>query len=567
MTSTSTSGNSESTPKHIWQDVESILYKSRDDLKDQEWIDSLKSIIFPRSTALWERLRACLGIDVDDEQGGDKFEELSYDDYNSSFITPSSFQSGNHTGFMNIPQSSHQQHQATASPAGGDVFSLISPPAIVPSPASNADVLSPRAILRTHGVAPQHSLNPLNIPGTNSPSFSGGSNLKASQFHSPAGSTGVSPSPSPGPGNAGSHLARQFDRTTAPGGDRSPSKTQPINLNNPTSGSNGGGGSIASSPGASSDSSRMHRRTSSGGSSFRRAFAMSSISEDAPVVDFSRDRPTSTSGTSSTSTTGPPTPSGIENQNSNPYNNSSNIAESPTSRNLSQQQSTGITSGFDLGNLLKSKGVAIDETSSANTVPAPSSPLAQFRTNAMNIPAGINTSHPSMQESALSTSSSSSSFITPSFTTPSTVSGHSISLGQANLSGHTSSSMLGLNMEIPNQHHQNQISSSPSIARSPSFSISSRINALSTLGSLSSSSNHSNAGGLGGGSFSLPMHSPSFNATYNKRAYDEYNPVFESDDGSSVASSVRSTGRGPGVSLKLPSSFLFLLLVEKGLSS
>ena len=62
-----------------YAELQACLAVPRNQLCDQDWIDELRAHVAPRSSVLWERLRACLGIDVDDERGGDKFEPLSSD--------------------------------------------------------------------------------------------------------------------------------------------------------------------------------------------------------------------------------------------------------------------------------------------------------------------------------------------------------------------------------------------------------------------------------------------------------------------------------------------------------
>ena len=65
--------------KWVWEDVQNHLATPRQAMPDQEWIDTLKRHVSPRSQLLWERLRACLGVDVDDERGCDRYEPLSSD--------------------------------------------------------------------------------------------------------------------------------------------------------------------------------------------------------------------------------------------------------------------------------------------------------------------------------------------------------------------------------------------------------------------------------------------------------------------------------------------------------
>lgn len=555
-TTTSTSSSDSSHNKQTWQDISSILYAPRDRLTDQEWIDSLKNAIFPKSTALWERLRACLGIDVDDEQGTDRFEELSSD------FNPDPLGAG--ALLMNNGGTTSTGGEGTSAPglgmgmglahshsSSGEVFSLTSPPKI-PPPSLSDDMLSPRAVLRTHGSGNNTGIIPMAIPGTNQNLNAINQGLKMSPSapaagfgnNSPYASAGVSPAPSPSLGAPGGSSAAQGTRSIPipnSGGDgsRSPSKA---NVGNNHVNPAGGGG----------ESTRMHRRTSSGGSSFRRSFAMSSISEDAPVVDFGPPSSTSSSG-------GPSTP--LE-SNGDPYGSNS-LSSSLSEDTMNNGSGAGSAGGVDLGNLLRLKGHSLDAGNGHANASSNANPAQQIQAFHQQQQHQYQ-HHPSLQGSALSIGSA-SSFTPSSFGNSLGMSGHSFAHGQAlpspsnhpssfnqntasggggTLTHSSSSSSLGLSVD-PHHHQQQQQAPSPSLSRSPSWNLGSAANPnrLSGSGGL--------AGGLSSSSFGnnfMPS-SPSFNSTYNKRAYDEYNPVFESDDGSSVAGSVRSTGRGPGVSL------------------
>jgi len=262
--SSSSEGGNNNKHTTTWKDVESVLYKAREEMPDQEWIDTLKSLIFPRSTALWERLRACLGIDVDDEQGGDKYEELS-SDFNPT---------GPSSAYFNPPP-------AVPPTSGSDVFSFVSPNR-VPAPTLPEDMLSPRAVLRTHNNNNNNNAStaPISIPGA-SLGLGLGAKHSPAAYSSPGyGNTGISPVPSPGLPAPN----RQFDRTAILGGglaggggasqlstlvsnpdiagNRSPSKSANPSL---SGGSNGAGAPGGGGGGGGGDSARMHRRTSSGG--------------------------------------------------------------------------------------------------------------------------------------------------------------------------------------------------------------------------------------------------------------------------------------------------------------
>ncbi|KAK9893571.1 hypothetical protein P389DRAFT_198820 [Cystobasidium minutum MCA 4210] len=521
--STSSAGGDKNHPKYTWQEVEAVLYKPREELSDQEWIDSLKSIIFPRSTALWERLRACLGIDVDDEQGGDKYEELS-SDFNPDPASTSAFFS---------PQIPHSPHMPGFTPGSGapDIFSLVSPTR-GNAPPLNEDLLSPRAVLRTHGGNNTGASGPISIPGASNSSQNMQSLGLLSNKHSPAaysspgfGSTGTSPLTSPGV--PAPH--RQFDRTPAILGHSHAAAptasgiSQLVSSNsNPELAGNRspgkGGSNLPSVPGAAGtpssgggDSARMHRRSSSGGSSFRRSFAMSSISEDAPVVDFGTGPGTPTSG-------GPSTPLDIPNtagSRNADLSGDAYFAAGDGGHHQQQQYNSAL------------HGSALSTSGSSSFLPSPAI-----------------VGHSSVHGQAL----------------PSPSSFSQASFGGGAGPGTSVSSSLGLQVEPAPSSTRSSSPGGSKLSRSSSWNlgapagVSAASNANSnaspapstriTAGSSPRSLSISGGGALSG--LGIPS-SPSFNSTYNKRAYDEYNPVFESDDGSSVAGSVRSAGKGPGM--------------------
>lgn len=230
LTSLTAGASAASSARWSFDDLQKHLAAPRSQFCDQEWIDVLKAHVYPRSQLLWERLRACLGVDVDDEQGEDKFEPLSSDIYPD--------------------EAGSDQAQYSASQASSF---LPANPEVDLKPASLPDsALSPRALLQNYPslqTATQEMPNPF----------------------SPRPTSGVASSISPATGR------------------RSPALPAISNASQSASASQGASSDANGPNPANKSPARMHRRTSSGGSSFRRSFTMSSIHEDEPVEHFDDD--------------------------------------------------------------------------------------------------------------------------------------------------------------------------------------------------------------------------------------------------------------------------------------
>lgn len=452
-----------------WQELQSHLSLPRSELGDQDWIDKLKAHIYPVSQLLWERLRACLGVDVDDERGGDKYEELSGD----FFEAP---------GFL-----------------GGE--NPLPPPPIATTTADGQSVnLSPRAILQQHG----GTESPMTSSGRASPSPSGGNALALTGASVPSG-----PIISPGV------TARDF-------------------ATSPFIASSSSGGGAAPSPG------RMHRRTSSGSSSsFRRSFAMSSISENAEEPASSNMRsnerglvtPSDPEDTSISEAQPMPSasvlkvPTGLP---GDPLARSPNLASSLDTQSVASSpllsSSNPRPPRVELGNLLRLKGAGLDPNSF-------------------------------LQGSALS--SASGSTIAGSIVSPSQHSFASVHPGQGG----------GFALSPGNV-----TPSSPALGSAQQDAFNGSLNIDGSGASALGLSNGTgpltdDAGASPSMQGVLPMPKTSFSTSFNNykaeflnsigshertqasdaRHGDEY-AVFESDDGESIGTSTRSTGRGPGVS-------------------
>ena len=213
--------------KWNWEDVETHLEASRESLPDQEWIDILKSQVYPRSHLLWERLRACLGVDVDDERGGDRYEALSSD----IVVQP--------------------EPDGIVSPNV-----QLSPRAILQQQQQNNNVSSREGVALPDASVVPLSRNSIEHPNPFSPPISTAATLGGGGSSSmESSSSSFSPS---GAGFFGKDGSRSSSHASI----------------------HDSGGSGSKSP------ARNHRRTSSGGSNFRRSFAMSSINEEKPTERF-----------------------------------------------------------------------------------------------------------------------------------------------------------------------------------------------------------------------------------------------------------------------------------------
>lgn len=438
------------TERWVFSDVQKHLTTPREQLCDQDWIDILKAHVYPRSSILWERLRACLGVDVDDERGGDRYEELSSD--------------------IVMHPSPRLDAQPVSSPTTPGASSAYSGGGVPQSLASH--LMSPRTVLSTQmgGMnlqPPPTSASNLSIsPGT--PNYSAVfSDTSASSLASPR-----QPFHTIGGG-----------LSSASSGTRSPAREQ-----GPTPSTGGTGSAMP----------RNHRRTSSGSSGFRRSLTMSSISENAPVNDFTHNPPDEDERADDDrafyeTAMSPPAPS------------SSNSTPAMTPSNSSQ----GLAGRVGLGDLLRLRGYPVDSIASIGSSDAAGAGLAY-------------------------SSSSSSTGTTPA------VSPQSAKIG---LYGSTNAQAPG--------HLPPPSPMSPSLGSSPGSAFGAGTGASSALGLSLGSASSGRGGPAAGGVGSVGRPSPGFSSHRDARrtSYDEYAAVFESSDGESMSgrSVGRSLGRGPGM--------------------
>ena len=276
-----------------YAELQACLAVPRNQLCDQDWIDELRAHVAPRSSVLWERLRACLGIDVDDERGGDRFEPLSSDMFVPMLENAEMDDDDGTTPGMD------------ATTPGVDDY-------------LTATHLSPRAVLRTYG-SPAGMLPPpaaltdslpssravsddersYNDAQTRSDVSARRSSLAGYALQSHSSSSGRSDVGQPSPRISPTLL--QLTTMSPPLPPAALSRSHPASSNPASPASSALSSQVASPANASAVSSvgtsptsagsapaatRMHRRTSSGGSAFRRAFAMSSINENEQVNTF-----------------------------------------------------------------------------------------------------------------------------------------------------------------------------------------------------------------------------------------------------------------------------------------
>ena len=445
------------TERWAFSDVQKHLTTPREQLCDQDWIDILKAHVYPRSSILWERLRACLGVDVDDERGGDRYEELSSD--------------------IVMHPSPRLDAQPGSSPTTPGTTSAYSGGGVPHSLASH--LMSPRTVLSTQmgGMnlqPPPTSASNLSIsPGTpNSAVFSDSSASSLASPRQPFHTIGGVLS-------------------SAPSGTRSPAREQ---------------ASAALSGGSGTAMPRNHRRTSSGSSGFRRSLTMSSISENAPVDDFTHnpadeDERADDERAFYETTLSPPAPS------------SSNSTPAMTPSNSSQ----GLAGRVGLGDLLRLRGYPVD-----------------------SIPSSGGSSDAAGVGLAYSSSSSSTG------TTPA-VSPQSAKIG---LYGSTNAQAPG---HLPPPSPMSPaLGSSPASASGGGMHAGTAGGAPSALGlSLGSASSGRGGATIGGvGSVGRPSSGFASHRDARRTSYDEYAAVFESSDGESMSgrSVGKSLGRGPGVS-------------------
>ena len=500
--SSSTSNNG----RWSFSDLVTHLRTPREEMADQDFIDLLKASVQPRSQLLWERLRACLGVDVDDERGMDRFEELSsdimhYEDPDAPSAAAAEIQPRSLQDYLLSPRAVLQQ-QNSQNQTGGSVNNGLQLPNI-------------------GAVAPPPGSSPGGFSGMSVSPLSGSSFLG----HSPNSQPGGLPT-----------ATLEHPNPLSPRQVLSALPSAP----NASANACGGGGGVGGTPSAtavsSSPSPRNHRRTSSGSSGFRRSMQMSSINEDSPVTDFNDDhhhhhrpsRPSSSDGGGGGAFGWGRRASSSEDDSTGTGSYDSSPMMSPSSsyqgglNNLSSP-STAAGARVGLGDLLRLKGHPLDgsPTTSATIQAAGGHPSSGSVGHALGLG---NTGTGNMQGSALASSfgSTLSSSVTPAFNP----------LAASQIPGH-----------LPPV--------SPDIA--------SYAGTASSLG-LSLGGTSASAGGGITASYSAtsPARSRTFSnlpRTPSSAGNDGFTNVFESEDGESIRSFSRGrpggvgsgTGPGPGV--------------------
>lgn len=348
-----------SSSSHKWsfEDLQAHLAKSRQEMPDQDFIDQLKASVAPRSQLLWERLRACLGVDVDDEQGRDKYEEMSRDVVYSE--------------------------DPTQQPMHGEEMQRTS---------LHDYLLSPRAVLQQqqqHQQQLQQGSGSLQLPHVGvvaapSPPPTGSVSPASGFPNIPSGGGGMSISPLSGSGFPGPSTASGSGSGSGVGGGGGGLPTATQEHPNPLSpravlaslAGTGLGGSGTGTPSSSGHSSpaRNHRRTSSGSSGFRHAMQMSSINEDGPVHEFNDGGSAGGHGRRTSESDGDDAVgavSGASSYNSSPAMTPSHSGQGLNSLTAGAAGGTGAgAQKVGLGDLLRLRGHPL-ESPAAATEPVP----------------------------------------------------------------------------------------------------------------------------------------------------------------------------------------------------
>lgn len=497
-----------------YDDLQAHFRIPRTDLCDQDWIDILKAHVYPRSAVLWERLRACLGVDVDDERGGDRYEPLSSDiimpehELDSSLVDVDATPGIDSRSSYFINQPSPREILRTYSGSSGNAPSGTVTPSgrsRIPPPAFTMDLRSPSP-------QPPVTLAPSSAnqaqPQTVSLLSAQLSNAPAIPGHSPRSipiglrhdTSPARPPASLGPALPSSSTFSNFSLTSHQPIPLSSNATSYSGTSSPASIS-----STAASPAASPSSSRMHRRTSSGGSNFRRSFAMSSIAEDSACDTFTSSHTPSTPNLTNDSLS-------VSSSRDNSGERSAVVDDSPERPNRNDEQpQQPLSASLGVGGAGAGGGFALGPNATSLVNPSPGYGSTHrvevghlLPTSSANGRLPTGNMSPYLQplgSSALSTSSLSSSIpaVSP------MLSGYSISPSSANGLG-----------PLPAGHAGSSGTSGPS---------------LPPVG--------------------LGMHADAQQTHLSPQKYRDYDnyAVFESEDGesASVSGSVRSTGRGPGV--------------------